>query len=208
MARSNKNDYFEMMANMADFSCTAAKKLQEFIATFSPDTIQKGMDEIHEIEHSGDRARHEVMEKLLREFITPIEREDIYEIIQIIDDITDSIDDIPIRLYMLNVQKPAPYFVEMSELVVRVTTALKNAMQELHNYKRSEKLRELIIEINTIESEGDALHIKATHELFANTTLDLEEKLAWREIYECFEACCDLCEHAADAIENTIMKNS
>jgi len=208
MARKNKNDYFEMMAHMTEYCCSAAEKLEAFMASFSPDTVEKDMADIHEIEHAGDRARHEVMEKLMREFITPIEREDIYELIQTIDDITDAIDDIPIKMYMLNVQEPAPHTGEFCQLIVRITNTLKEAMQEFHNYKKSDKLHDLIVEINSIESLGDAVYIKAIRALYTDKELNAVQKSTWKEIYECLELVCDHCEHAADAIENAVMKNS
>ena len=209
MARKNKdNNYFEMIANMTEYSCAAAVKLKEYIKNFSPATAEAGMNEIHEIEHQGDDMRHEIMHKLVREFITPIEREDIYELVQIIDDITDAIDDVPIRMYMLNVRSVAPRAVEFCDIIVRITEALKNTAAEFHNYKKSDKLLPLIIEINNIESEGDALYMQAIREVYTNDKLDAVEKTVWKEIYECFELCCDLCEHAADAIENAVMKNS
>ncbi len=209
MARKNKdNNYFEMIANMAGFSCTAAVKLKDYIENYSPLTAESGRKEIHEIEHKGDDLRHEIMHKLVREFITPIEREDIYQLVQIIDDITDAIDDVPIKMYMLNVRSIAPRAVEFCELIVRITAVLKETTAEFHNYKKTDRLLPLIIEINNIESEADALYMQSIREIYTNDKLDAIEKTVWKEIYECFETCCDLCEHAADAIENAIMKNS
>ncbi len=208
MARNNKNDYFEKMLEMCGFTCEAAAKLREFIRDFDVETAEEAMEEIHEIEHRGDEARHRVMEKLVREFITPIEREDIYELIQIIDDITDAIDDVPIKMYMYNVPRAVPRADEFCEIIVRITSALREAVAELANYKRSQKLHPLIVEINNIESEGDALYIQTIREIYTDDKLDAVDKMSFKEIYECFEMCCDLCEHAADAIENAVMKNS
>ncbi len=209
MARNNKkNDYFEMMYQMCEFTCEAAVKLRECFRSFDVEDAEGAMWEIHEIEHRGDEARHRMMEKLMRDFITPIEREDIYELIQIIDDITDAIDDVPIKMYMYNVVKPVPRADEFCEIIVRITSALREAVAELGNYKRSQKLHPLIVEINNIESEGDALYMQTIRDIYTDDSLDAVDKMSFKEICECFEMCCDLCEHAADAIENAVMKNS
>jgi uncharacterized protein Yka (UPF0111/DUF47 family) len=80
-------------------------------------------------------------------------------------------------------------------------------MDEFPNFKKSETLMQHIITLNTLEEEGDRLYMAAMRRLHTQTT-DPVEIIAWREVYEFLEKCCDACEHAADVVESVVMKNT
>ena len=96
---------------------------------------------------------------------------------------------------------------EVVKLVSRCISALHEAAGELRNFKKPEKLRTLLVKVNTIESDADNLFVEAIHHLFA-TENDAKKIIGHKAIYERLEKCCDLCEHAADAIEQIILKNT
>ena len=80
MARKNENNYFTMFAEAVSYSCKAADMLKEDFTDFDPARLAVRIEEMHHIEHTADIAKHELMEKLMKEFITPIDREDILEL--------------------------------------------------------------------------------------------------------------------------------
>ncbi|NLO86702.1 MAG: DUF47 family protein [Clostridiales bacterium] len=201
------NDYFVMMENLISYGGKAAELLITILTDFDPSKIQENRVKMHNLEHEADEARHLILNKLSREFITPIERDDILSLVQIIDDVTDSIDEVVINLYMFNITSLPTETMDMASLVVRCVKALEDAVKELHSFKKPEKLVKLLIEVNTVESIADEVYTEAMRALFTSAA-DTQTIIGIREIYECLESCCDLCEHAADIIENTIMKNS
>lgn len=196
-----------MMENLISYGGKAAELLITILTDFDPSKIQENRVKMHNLEHEADEARHLILNKLSREFITPIERDDILSLVQIIDDVTDSIDEVVINLYMFNITSLPTETMDMASLVVRCVKALEDAVKELHSFKKPEKLVKLLIEVNTVESIADEVYTEAMRALFTSAA-DTQTIIGIREIYECLESCCDLCEHAADIIENTIMKNS
>lgn len=202
-----RNDYFEMMEKLVGFSVAAAELLVQYLSDFHPETVSARRKEMHGIEHRADEARHEILKKLSREFITPIERDDILRLIQIIDDVTDAIDDVTIKLYMFSIRQLPGETLMLAERVRNCVQALAAAIAELRNFKKPDKLGTLLVEINNLESEADEVHIEAVRLLFVSGR-DPLSILGVREIYDCLESCCDLCEHAADVIEDTVMKNT
>ena len=162
---------------------------------------------MHAIEHEADVLHHDILTKLTAEFITPIDQDDILRLVQIIDDVTDALDEVILEFYMYHIDEVPAYATEISKIVNRCVKALHNATKELKNFKKPDALRPLLIDVNNMESEADAEYIKAIHELFA---ADAPQKtlLAHKEVYESLEECCDLCEHAADVIEQIIIKNT
>jgi hypothetical protein len=181
--------------------------LEENFINFDPAKLQDDLDKLHLIEHDADEKKHEMMGVLLKAFITPIEREDISLLSQSIDTVTDRIEDVLIRVYINNVQFIRPEAIEFTKVIIRCCQALKEVMEEFADFKKSKTLHKLIIEINALEEEGDRLYIKSMRKLHTEVT-DPLEVIAWREIYDYLEKCCDACEHVADAVESVIMKNS
>lgn len=202
-----KNDYFKMMEEQIALSAKAARLLNTMLADYRPEDADKNRVEMHKIEHDGDEVRHEALRRLSREFITPIERDDILQLVQIIDDVTDAIEDVAIYLYMFNVPVLPVRALSMSALVERCVDALQKAIGELHNFKRSNTLKPLLVEVNDVESEADDAYLEAVRELFV-TEQAPKERYGMKAVYDSLESCCDLCERAADVIENVVMKNT
>ena len=181
--------------------------LEENLNDFHVDTLQAKLDALHEIEHGADQKKHEMMGVLVKAFITPIEREDIILLSQRIDEVTDKIEDVMIRVYINNVQTIRQDAVEFSKVIIRCCETLKKMMEEFADFKKSKEIYQSIVDINALEEEGDRLFIQSMRRLHTEVT-DPIEVIAWREIFMYLEKCCDACEHVADAVESVIMKNS
>lgn len=207
MANKQDSFYFDNFTACAGYSCKAAHRLKEILTDFRPDEISKNFDELHEIERQADEERHQLSDMLVKAFITPIEREDIAALSHDIDEVTDKIEDVLIRVYINNVQQIRPEALRLLDTVIECCDALHELMQEFPNFRKSKKLGEKIIAINTLEEKADKLYIDSMR------NLHMEEKdplqiIAWREIYDYMEKCADACEHAADVVGSVVMKNS
>lgn len=207
MSKKSDNYYFENFIQCVDCGCQAARMLEENLADFDPDHLMGNLERLHVIEHDGDKKKHEMMAVLVKAFITPIEREDIILLSQSIDEVTDQIEDVLIRIYISNVRTIRPEAIQFAKVIIRCCQVLKEVMEEFADFKKSKTLHGLIIEINALEEEGDRLFIDSMRKLHMEET-DPLEIIAWREIYNFLEKCCDACEHVADAVESVIMKNT
>lgn len=207
MARNKDYNYFDKFVELVDFSCKSAEILHNSLANFNYSTLEKRVAEMHSIEHSGDLAKHEMMSQLAREFIAPIEREDIITLSQEIDDITDTIEDVLIKIHMYNISYIRPDVLQFTKLIVESCKHLKVVFEEFPHYKKSAALKEKIVEVNNIEEDGDRLYHSTVRNLFVNSK-DPIELLVWTEIYNLLEKCCDACEETADTVESIVMKNS
>ncbi|MBP7176519.1 MAG: DUF47 family protein [Thermoclostridium sp.] len=207
MARVKNEDYFEIFVKQIEYSCQAAELLNEIMTNFQASTIRDKLIEMHNIEHAGDTERHAMIKKLVHEFITPIEREDIMALADAIDNVTDTIEDVVMRMYMFNIQSIREHAIKMTEIIVKCCKASKLALQEFHNFRKSQTLHNLIVEINVLEEKGDQLFTEATRNLYVNCNQPIEV-LAWDQTFHYLERCCDACEEVANVIENVIMKNT
>jgi len=202
-----KNDYFEMIADQTSYCVKAAILLGRVLDNYDYLKIDDYREEMHSIEHAADEVRHDILAKLSTEFITPIDQEDILRLVQIIDDITDALDEVVLELYMYHIVEIPAQAKEMAELVNRCVGTLHEATEELKNFKKSDTLRGMLVRVNDIEAEADNVYLDAVHALFLR---DADGRLLWSEksIYDSLENCCDLCEDTADIIEQTVIKNT
>lgn len=207
MSRKKDYNYFNKFVELVDYSCKSADILHKTVTNFNVNDIEKKLEELHKLEHSADLEKHELMNHLATEFIAPIEREDIVSISQKIDDITDAVEDVLIKIHMFNISVIKPEVFEFTELIVKCCDALKVAMEEFYNFKKSSTLQKKIIETNRLEETGDTLYYNTVHNLYLHSK-DPIELLVWTEIFDRLEKCCDACEEVANDIESIVMKNS
>lgn len=203
----NKNDYFQLASTQVSYCVKAAEMLKAILESYGGQDLDAQRQHIHEIEHQADDVYHDILTRLYKEFITPIDQEDILQLVQIIDDVTDSLDQVMLDCYMYHVTEITPKARELAEVVTRCVKALDAAISEMPNFKRPEKLRKLLVAVNDIESEADEVYTEAVYDLFGNAT-DPRQYVGCMAVYDSLENCCDLCEHAADAIEQIIIKNT
>ena len=108
-----------------------------------------------------------------------------------IDEVTDKLEEVLIRIYINNVKVIRPEALRMLDTVIECCDELKKLLDEFSDFKRSEKLKPIIIRINSLEEEADKLYIDNMRKLHVEEK-DVLQIIAWREIYTYLEKCADL----------------
>ena len=193
MASKADRFYFENFIAAAEESCRAAEYLVECLTNYEPDAIGVMLEKMHAMEHAADKKKHEMSTSLAKAFVTPIDREDLAELSQNIDEVTDGVEEILQRFYVHRIPHVLPHAIEM--------------LGELENFKKPEKLLKLSVDLNQAEEECDRFYLEAARAVPTQCT-DLLEIIAWREIYDYMEDCADACEHVADTVATVVMKNT
>ena len=206
MAKGDKY-YFQNFSECTALSKKAADYLVKCLENYNPDEIERMLEEMHEIEHSADLKRHEMGDALAKAFVTPIDREDLDMLSHKLDNVTDKIEDVIQKLYINNITTINPCALTFAEKIVKCCEYLCDIMDEFENFKKSKKLQALIIKLNDIEDECDKIYLSSMRELMTNPE-DILATISWREIYDCFEACADACEHVSESMGSVIMKNT
>lgn len=207
MARKSGGEYFSLFVDMAEVALKTQKMLTEILTDFNPDNLTDQLEELHGLESEGDRHTHELMKRVVKDFVTPIERDDIIALGRELDDITDAIEDVLIKIYMYNIRSITPEAMEMLKVVGQCCEKVYSIVNEFANFRKASTILPDIIEINRLEEQGDHLYMQAFRKLFTRNG-DPLETMGWSEVYRQLEKCCDTCEHAADVIEAVIVKNT
>jgi len=197
------NLFFELFSKGAEIFNTSAKELQLLMNEL--DNPNARLDKLAKLEHEGDVITHELIEYTKKMFITPLDREDIFNITKGIDNITDSIESTAHLFYMYNVTSATTEAIELVDKLISVTSELEMVILELKSLRKSTVLVNKIIDINTLENEADLIYRKAMRKLFENPE-DLLFVMKWKDLYHYLEDSIDACETLANEIRGVGMK--
>ena len=205
--KKEKMDYFDEFIKNAGLAVEIVKTLRDIIDKFDVDKMQERAIKLHEIENQADINLHNLKDYLLKDFLPPIDREDILSIGHQIDNIIDGIDEIIINMSIYNITYIRPEMKEQLDLLVGTVTKIHALLIEFKNLKHMDVIRQKCVEVNNLEEQGDRLHEKAIKGLFVVQT-DPVEIIKWTNIFEAIETSFDSCENVAECIEEVLMKNS
>jgi predicted phosphate transport protein (TIGR00153 family) len=179
-----------------------AELLDEMMAPDRP--IWDKADEIKEVEHKCDFLTHEIIQRLNRTFVTPLDREDIFELARSLDDVMDAIDASASIVRLYHIESVRPGARELTRLVRDSADQVVGAIKALE--KRT-GVAERAVEINRLENEADRAHQAAVSALF-NDEKDAIVIIKWKEILDFLEQATDRCEDVANVLEGVVVKHA
>lgn len=195
-------DFFEIFDRASLNITKAATLLVDLMEHF--DNIETRAKEIYEVEQDGDILTHEIMKKLNKTFITPIDREDLHALASSLDDVLDLIWGAVDRLVVFRVKESTKDAISMSKDLLSTTEAIHKAIRMLKE-KNYSHVQEYCIEINMLENRVDRDFRDALGKLFDEVT-DPILIIKWKEIYEHLEDASDKCEDVANVLESIVLK--
>lgn len=197
--------FFTLFENMAEVVGKMATQLQLMVNESDEDKRAEIAAIIENLEHKNDDFTHNVFTELGRNFITPLDREDIHYLATALDDIADYIyaSAKKINFYKINPNDLGIH--KLAELVLQGSVEIKRAVHGLRDMKNLREMTEAIVKINSIENQADDVFDMSIDSLFNNEN-DFKEVIKKREIYQVLEIATDKCEDAANVIESIIIK--
>jgi predicted phosphate transport protein (TIGR00153 family) len=196
-----KREFFVLFSRAARNTVEIARLLVELLEEFPrSDGLLR---DIKELEHEGDRLTRELVDLLNRTFVTPFDRDDMYELASALDDICDHIDEAAGNIAVYGVTEIRPNAKEQAQVILRATQKLCEAVERVDGFKDADRQ---LNELRDLEDEGDRLNRQAVSELF-NSETDAIAIIRWKDIHEQLEEAVDACENAADVLEAILVKN-
>lgn len=199
-------DYYEKFIKNADIALKMSIILKEYVEHFDYEKSEEYEKKVHYFEREADKNMHAVLKYLITDFLPPIDREDIVNISNKIDDMIDDMDEIVTNIDILDIKEIRPDFKAFVKLAYRMCDNHKEMMTKFKTSKKYEEVHSLVVEINKLEGEGDKLYQNAIRNLYANEENPIEI-LKWNKIYVCTEKFFDSCEGVANTMREVILKN-
>jgi hypothetical protein len=197
--------FFDLFTSVAGLNVEAAQHLRELFNT-SVDHRAHLVEAIKRLEHQADQITHELVTRLDRSFITPLDREDIHLLASRLDDVLDRIDGTARRTQIFRSGMPPQGVVILADVIVRATEQLLNAVKILQKGKAGVVIK-ACIEVKKLEEEGDAAYSEWLGKLF-DEERDPIALVKWKEIYDTMEKTLDQAEDVANILESIAIKHA
>jgi len=195
-------EFFSLFTQASGNAVEIAQLLVRLLDVF-PGSNGELLREIKELEHEGDRLTRQLVDLLNRTFVTPFDRDDIYQLASAIDDVCDHVDEAAGNIAGYGVDEIRPRAREQGQVILRSAQKLDEAVACLEGFKDAGRQ---LHELRDLEDEGDRLNRDAVSELFTSGD-DAIDVIRWKDIHEQLEEAVDACENAADVLEAILVKN-
>lgn len=198
--------FYDLFDRSSEILVRAAERLLEFFD--KPEHGERCAVEIKALEHEADEVTHESMELLHRSFITPIDRGDIRELTEKLDDVLDLLDDASRRIVLYEITSVFPEVRDLARVLLQATVVMKQAVGQLrHLHKKNNDIMQCCIEIRRLENEGDQIN----HEILAKLFKSGQDPLTvmkWKEIIVDIESAIDSCQDVSNVLEGIVLENT
>ena len=194
--------FFDLFEEAAANIVRGADLLDQMLAHY-PDRADLSRD-IVICEQEGDRITHDVHQHLNSTFVTPIDREDVLDLISALDDIVDLIDEVADYLGLYKIEAPMEQAQRLAHVLLQAARQIEAAMPRLRDFQ---DLSHFTVEVNRLENDGDRVSRDAIASLF-ESGIDPLVVIRWKDIFERLEEAIDACEHVANTLEGVVIKNS
>ncbi len=159
---------------------------------------------LRELEHECDDVTHDIYRLINQTFVTPLEREDIYQLASSLDDIVDLAEEVSDKIDLYRVMTITSSAKSMGEALAKAGVELARALDGLEGFRDLEPRR---LEIHRLENEGDRITREALAQLFTDGASP-SDLVKWKDIYDLLEQTMDQCEHVANVLEAISIKNA
>jgi predicted phosphate transport protein (TIGR00153 family) len=196
-------EFYDLFTAAGANALEAARKAEERFRDYPNASVSQS--EIKEIEHEGDRITRDLVQLLNTQYITPFDREDIYELATTLDDIVDLIEEASDLLELYGVEQPTKHALEQCRILVSAVEYLDQALRELKGLRG---VQAPLVELKRMEDEGDRVLREAIAALFHDPRIDPLLVIRWKDIFDALEGALDACETAANVVANIAVKNA
>jgi predicted phosphate transport protein (TIGR00153 family) len=201
----SEGKFFELFIQHGDLCVKGAKEMVALMTNF--DDLENRVHAIEGIEKQADKVTHATLDLLHKTFITPLDRDDIHQLITRMDDILDLLEDAGQTISLYDIKAITPEAKRLAELCLGCTEKVRAAVALLHNMDNSTQILSICEEIDRLESDADHVMRAAMSKLFRDEP-DVRNLIKLKAIYEILETVTDRCEDVANIIEGIIVENA
>lgn len=195
-------DYFEELAGKLEEGGRLFLEMARAL-----DYAEAGVSRLKKIEHEADGIAHKTYEKMHKTFLTPMDREDMYALVNQMDNIVDAIESTAVRIHMYKVKKMDDAIVRQADILFQAVQKIKAIIPGLRSMKNNRMILDGCVEIHTLENAGDVVLRTMMTDLFAKEK-DAFELIKWKEIFERIEEAIDGCETVSHIVEGIVLKHT
>ena len=196
-------EFYDLFARAGENALECARQAEIRIREYPNSSVSQA--DVKAIEHAGDQLTHDLIQLLNTQYVTPFDREDIYELATKLDDVVDYIDEVTDLLGLYGIESSTKHAVDQSRILVQAAEQLALMLARLKGLRG---IQEPLLELKRLEDEADRVVHDAIAALFRDDRIDPLIVIRWKDIYEGLERAIDACETAANVVANIAVKNA
>jgi uncharacterized protein len=197
------SEFYDLFARAGANALEAARLAERRFREYPNASVSQS--DVKQVETAGDAITHDLIQLLNTQYITPFDREDIYELATAMDDVVDNIEEACDLLGLYGVEQPTREALEQCRILVGAVEHLSNALGALKGFRG---VQAELSALKELEDEGDRVVHEAIASLFRSVRIDPLIVIRWKDIYEALEEALDACEKAANVLGNIVVKNA
>lgn len=195
-------DYFNQHAEQMLLCSQELKLLMDDLSM-----IEMRARKIQDHEHAADKLTRDTILLLHHTFITPLDRNEIYQLVNKMDDVLDMMEDVAQCISLYDIKQVPDEARKLSQLCVSCSEHVKSAVGMLSNMKHADDILKHCVEVDRLESEADFVMRGVIVKLFREEP-DTRELIKMKAIYELLETVTDCCADVANVIEGIVLENA
>ncbi len=196
------SEFYDLFTRAGANALEAAQRVEQRFREYPNSSVTQA--HVKEAEHEGDTITRDLIQLLNTQYITPFDREDIFQLATSVDDVVDHMDEASDLLELYGVESPTRQAIEQCRILVGAAQHLATALTEL---KSLHGVQKELVALKELEDEGDRVVRDAIADLFRDPRIDPLIVIRWKDIFEALEDALDACETAANVIGNIVVKN-
>jgi uncharacterized protein len=196
-------EFYDLFSKAGENALEAARHAETRFREYPSSSVTQA--DIKSIETAGDQITRDLIQLLNTQYITPFDREDIYELATALDDVVDDIEEASDLLELYGVERATKHAVEQCRILVLAVEQLSLALNRLKGLRG---VQDALVELKRLEDEGDRVVHDAIGALFRDDRIDPLIVIRWKDIYDGLERAIDAAEHAANVVANIVVKNA
>ena len=197
--------FFDLFIQHGELCVKGGKELVSLMTNF--DDLEHRVHAIETIEKQSDKVTHATLELLHKTFITPLDRDDIHQLITRMDDILDLMEDVGQTIWLYDIKQITPEAKRLAELCQACCEKVLASITLLHNMNNAREILNICADIDRLESDADHVMRAAMSKLFREEP-DVRNLIKLKAIYEILETVTDRCEDVANIVEGIIVENA
>jgi uncharacterized protein len=196
-------EFYDLFSRAGQNALEAARLAQTRFREYPNTSVTQA--DVKAIETEGDQITRDLIQLLNTQYVTPFDREDIFQLATAIDDVVDNIEEATDLLELYRIEQPARQAIEQCRILVGAVECLSRALDGL---KGQRGVQDTLVELKSLEDEGDRVVRDAIADLFQDARIDPLIVIRWKDIYEALEDALDAAESAANVVGNILVKNA
>lgn len=202
-------DFFSPFNALAEQVVLGSQALLKMLSAREESVEAAGQyfNDVDAVRRKTDEIARETMRELHKSFITPIERDDIHQLVMGMDRIMHLVRDAAHGVSLYNVEHVTSEALRLGQLGVSATEQVRNAVRMLNSMDNGPAILACCTQIGVIESQADQVKRAAMSRLFVEEN-DMRELVKYKAVYELLESVTDRCKEVASIVEGVVLENS